>query len=288
MAKTRSPRSAHPPTEITKLLRQIAHRHNMWQVFRDFVAMAALSLSNAADPVQAPKREAEYMQIVSRYTREEAMLMAQAFAELVNALEAGPEDVLGSLYMSLELGDNWKGQFFTPYPVCQMMAGMTMLGARDIIAKNGFVRVSDPCVGGGAMLIAAAHALMDAGINYQHHMHAEARDVDLTAVHMAYVQLSLLHVPAIVVHGNTLTLETHSTWRTLAHTMGFWETKLKRQAATQQMHEIAELLGFDAPPAASVQPSQASAPHPTASEQEPALHPPTVESRNAASQLTLF
>ena len=48
-----------------RILRQIAHRHSLWTVFRDFVAMAALSLSNAADRSQAEPREAEYRQIAS-------------------------------------------------------------------------------------------------------------------------------------------------------------------------------------------------------------------------------
>jgi hypothetical protein len=39
----------------------------------------------------------------------------------------------------------------------------------------------------------------------------------IRAVHMAYIQLSLLHVPAVVVHGNTLSLEEWGYWYTPAH-----------------------------------------------------------------------
>lgn len=45
---------------------------------------------------------------------------------------------------------------------------------------------------------------------------------------MAYVQLSLLHIPAVVYHGNSLTVETWSTWRTPAHVLGFWDVRLRR------------------------------------------------------------
>lgn len=244
MARKHIQRSGHQ-AELVKLLHHIAHRHSLWTVFRDFVAMAALTLSNASDPWQREAREAEYMAIVGRYSRDEANRMAQAFAHVVDGLETGHHDFLGSLFMTMKLGDSWKGQFFTPYEVCLCMAKMNMNDAAGYIDRQGFIRVSDPCVGGGAMIIAAAHALQDKGINYQQCMHAVAQDIDLTAVHMAYIQFSLLHIPAIVVHGNSLVLETRSTWRTLAHMMGHWNSKLERrrliEAATEAEAELVDV-----------------------------------------------
>jgi hypothetical protein len=249
MAKKHPARSGtEHQNDLARLLRQVAHRHNLWAVFRDFVAMAALSLSNVADPAQAKGREAEYMKIVGQYSREEVGQLAQGLAHVVMGLETGHQDFLGSLFMMLELGDAWKGQFFTPYEVSLCMAKVSMTGAQAFIEKHGFVRVSDPCVGGGAMIIAGAHALLDEGINYQQHMHVVAQDLDLTAVHMAYVQFSLLHIPAVVIHGNSLMNETRSTWCTLAHTMGGWGYKLRRLERAQAIAEAAELM-TQAPPA---------------------------------------
>lgn len=234
--------------DLAKVLRQIANRHSLWAVFRDFVAMSALALSNAADPWQRQAREAEYMAIVGRYSREEADLMARAFALVVEGLETGHQDFLGSLFMNLELSDSWKGQFFTPYEVSLLMARMNMHDVHGYIEKNGFVRVSDPCVGGGAMVIAAAHAMLDVGLPYQRHMHAVAQDIDLTAVHMSYIQFTLLHIPAVVVHGDSLSREVRSTWRTLAHTMGRWDSKLeRRRLADAAVLADANLIGPPAP-----------------------------------------
>jgi len=42
------------------------------------------------------------------------------------------------------------------------------------------------------------------------------------------VHCTLLHIPAIIVHGDTLRLKTFSVWRTFAHVMGFWDAKLAR------------------------------------------------------------
>lgn len=218
---------------LVKILRAVGYRHGPWQVFRDFVAMGAIALSNATDLIQQPEREAEYLKIVARYSKVEASELARGFAHVVMALEAGMCDFLGALYMRLELGDAWKGQYFTPYEVCRLMAAVT-LGeqASQEVEKKGFVTVCDPCVGGGAMVIAAAHALLDAKINYQQHMHAVAVDIDMVSVHMAYIQLSLLHIPAVIYHGNSLSLEVWSVWRTPAHTLGFWDAKLHRTEAS--------------------------------------------------------
>lgn len=227
----RKPLSLHcdHQKELAKLLRELAYRHGLWQVWKDFVALSALSISNAVDRRQWTAREDEYLKIVGRYTKEEAEGMAQGLALVTLGLEVGMSDFLGSLFMALELGDAWKGQFFTPYEISRLMASMTMgdKGGPEI-QERGFVTVSDPCIGGGAMVIAAAHALLDQGINYQQCMHAVACDIDIVAVHMAYIQCSLLHIPAVIYHSNSLTLKVWSEWKTPAHVLGFWDAKLNR------------------------------------------------------------
>jgi hypothetical protein len=57
-----------------------------------------------------------------------------------------------------------------------------------------------------------------------------AVDVDEKAAHMAYIQLSLLGVPAIVIHGNTLSLQEWSHWYTPAHIFAGWSMKLRARA----------------------------------------------------------
>jgi len=141
-----------------------------------------------------------------------------------------------------------------------MMANMTIADCEDLkerIASRGFVTAQEPAVGSGAMVIALAEAMLDAGINYQQHLHVTAIDVDPKCVHMAYLQLSLLHIPAIIVHGNTLSLEEYGRWYTPAHIMGGWTWKLRRQAAIERAFEI-----IAAPPKVEAAPAEA-APEPT-------------------------
>lgn len=228
--------------DLAALLRGLSHRHSLWQVWRDFVECSALAISNAVDHQQAKAREAQYLQTIGRYSLEEAQQLSQALAHVVLGLEAGHADFLGSLFMQLELGNNWTGQFFTPYEVARLMGQMTLLDAREKLQAEGFITVSDPCVGGGAMVIAAAHALLDMGINYQRCMHVTAQDIDITAVHMAYIQMSLLHIPGMVIHGNSLAVEERSHWLTPAHVMGGWGAKLARRSRPAGGFEVPELV----------------------------------------------
>jgi len=149
-------------------------------------------------------------------------------ALVIQSLDGGLRDCLGELFMALELGDHWKGQFFTPYCVALLMASMTLHDLPAKVDARGFVTVCEPAAGSGSMLIALAEAAHAQGINHQRSMHATAVDVDATAVHMAYVQLSLLHMPALVIHGNTITATEWEHWATPAHVMGGWDRRLRQ------------------------------------------------------------
>jgi hypothetical protein len=234
---------ARPPPdhqkELLKLFGALAYRHTAWQVFTDFAEAAAISISNAVDWPQRDKREQRYMEIVRRYKSDELAAFPKMLAELTLALEEEPFDVMGRTFHDLELHNKWSGQFFSPYPLCRMMAKMTLgdeEGLRARIAERGFVTAQEPACGSGAMVIALAHEMKNAGINYQQHLHVTAVDVDPKCVHMAYVQFALLHIPAVIIHGNTLSLEEFGRWYTPAHIVGGWDWKLHREP--NGAHEI--------------------------------------------------
>ena len=212
---------------LIKLIEANGRTHGHWQVFRDFVELSAIAISNAVDLARREAREARYLEIVGKYERQEVERFPHMLGELVAELECGPADVLGQVFMEMDMGSKWHGQFFTPYHLCRVMAGMMVDDhMRSLIDARGFIRANEPACGGGAMVIALAEEMHAAKINYQQHLHVVAQDLDLKAVHMAYVQLSLLHIPAVVIHGNTLALEERSHWLTPAHIMGGWEWRI--------------------------------------------------------------
>lgn len=220
-------------TAFVNLVKENSRSSHPYTVFRDFCELAALSFSNAVDRAQFEAREARYLQIIKGYKADEVARFPEMLACLTLSLEEGMHDCLGQLFMALELGNSGAGQFFTPYHVSALMAKMLCGDAGRICKERGFVRVMEPAVGAGGMVIATAEAFAE-GINYQQAMHATCIDIDATAVYMAYIQLSLLHIPAIVVHGNALSNEQWGYWFTPAHVLGFWNAKLKRDASGKQ------------------------------------------------------
>lgn len=226
-------------TDLVKLIVGLSHRHGAWQVFSDFAEMGATAISNAIDLAQREKREARYMEIVKRYKPDELAKFPEMLVLLTLALDEEMDDVLGRTFHDLELHNKYAGQFFSPYPICRMMAKMTLAdNVQARIEERGFVTAMEPAVGSGAMVIALAHEMKDAGINYQRHLHVTAVDVDPKCVHMAYLQFSLLHIPAIIIHGNALSLEEYGHWHTPAHIMGGRNAKLRRSIDPSQRHEI--------------------------------------------------
>lgn len=192
--------------EFMNIFHELCYSRQPWEVWSDVVTMMACSIANAADRTEGrhEKREKEYAECLKRVGSVEKP--AQLFAAVVNALEENPEqDFLGQMYMGLNLGNHWQGQFFTPYNVCRMMAEINFGdGAKAEAESKGYLSVCDPCVGAGAMLIAAANAMRRADINYQTSAVFVGQDVDRVVALMAYIQLSLLGCPGYIIVGDSL------------------------------------------------------------------------------------
>lgn len=203
--------------------------HRPRAVFTDFVEVYAVALANVF--LASEELDERYRRIMAKYKESDRVLFPRLHAQLVCALTDYPSDVLGQLYMEMDASSSKLGQFFTPQSITDLLARLSVPNVQQLhrtLAEVGFINSHEPAAGGGALVIAQAFHLLDLGINYQQYYHALAIDIDLTAVHMAYLQLSLLHIPATVVHGNALTLEEHSRWYTPAFYMGAFGPKLRR------------------------------------------------------------
>lgn len=230
--------------EIIKILQGLSYRHDLWRTFSDSMEMLALALSNRADPTHYAEREARYLAIAESYTKEELTQVSHILSLLAMAFEESFDDCLGQIFMELDLGNAHKGQFFTPYSMSKLMALVTLDdGAHKAIEAKGHFTLSEPSVGSGGMVIAICEALRDQGVNYQQACHATCIDVDIKAVHMAYIQLSIIGLPAVVIHGNTLLMTEQSRWYTPFHVLGNWEARLRTRTS--------------APPAPTEQPQPA-------------------------------
>ncbi|MER0532778.1 N-6 DNA methylase [Pseudomonas aeruginosa] len=261
-AKTEASSPAEHRKNLIRLLNANSHRHHLWDVFADFCEMGALAMSNSVDLAQRNERENRYLNVIKKYEPSEVHRFPQMLAELTMAMEYGPDDVLGQVFGELELGNSARGQFFTPYPICKLMASQLIGDGVDLrkrLDERGFITVNEPASGAGAMVIAIAEALRDEGFNYQRCLHVTAQDVDSRAVHMTYLQLSLLHIPAILILGNTLALEERQLWYTPAHVLGLWSARLNRSQAVAS--EIMESPAENAKPIMYQDPAPAPIPH---------------------------
>ncbi|WP_405749248.1 N-6 DNA methylase [Streptomyces sp. NBC_01411] len=216
--------------EIGKLLAASTGAKRMSEVFDNFVEMAALALRNAVD-VRGSEcwnaRERQYLQIADGYSRTDLDRFAHALALVTMELEHDPCDVLGRLYMELELGNERLGQFYTPYDIARLMAEMQIDSVVEQVHRDGFAKVYEPSCGAGAFVVALSQAMLGRGLNPQTQLHVTAEDIAPQAMHMIYVHLTLLHIPAVVRRCNVLTLETFDAWPTPAHVLGGWGRKLR-------------------------------------------------------------
>lgn len=217
------------------------HRHR-YEVFRDFVTMSAIALHNAVRMTQT--LEDEYLAIVKRYNREEVSEICGLLGKLVLIMENDePKDILGSLYMELELGSNHVGQFFTPHEVSKLMA-QTVHGDQLAKLDKSFITLSEPACGAGGMVLAFASVMISYRHNPNQRLWVQCQDIDRTAALMCYLQLSLWHIPAVVLVGDTLAMEVREAFYTPAHYLGYWDSRLREReeeyAAAQPSEAVIE------------------------------------------------
>jgi len=193
--------------EFVKLLKQATSTgHSLWNVWDDFIYMMASAISQVF--VWKQEREDYYLRIIGKYEKKIQEIFPKMFAEIVMAFEEeGCKDILGGLYMELELFNHWKGQYFTPDHVCHLMATLTFNDVADLIEQNGYITVNDPTCGGGAMLIAFAKTCLEHNVDYQRDVLFVGQDIDPVVARMCYISMSLLGMPGYVIVGNTLTAD---------------------------------------------------------------------------------
>lgn len=188
-----------------KIFHELCYSRQPWEVWSDVITMMACSIANAVDRTEKrhESREKEYAECLKRIGSAEKP--AQLLAVIVNALEENPEqDFLGEMYMGLNLGNHWKGQFFTPYSICKMMSQITCGSIDSQIEQQGYISVCDEACGAGATLIAAANTMKKSKYNFQNHVLFVGQDIDRIVGLMCYIQLSLLGCAGYICIGNSL------------------------------------------------------------------------------------
>ena len=213
--------------EIAKILDTI-QGFDTYTVISDFFAMSAIAVRNNVDfGREWQAYEDRYKAIVKKYNKNDLQAFVRALAVfqgwIGQAIEGQIEfrDFAGELYMDSGTSNGKAGQFFTPFSVSSVMAEVDL--DTDRMKKeleedpDKVITIYEPTCGAGGIIVAAIDKLRRANINYSWNVFVDCGDIDQRCVHMTYLTLSLLGVPAVVRRGDALALDYSETWFTPAY-----------------------------------------------------------------------
>ena len=203
----------------------IAHHKHRYEVFKDFVILSAIELHNSTCKLDS--LEQEYIAIVRKYSEAEFKKFCELFVNFLDLIQEKPVDVIGQLYMELELGNNHTGQFFSPPEISQLMAKMVFSGVAEKLETKPFITLSEPACGAGGMVLAFVNEMISQKINPADRLFVQCIDIDRLAALMCYMQLSFWGVPAQIIVGDTLTGKYRENYYTPVFYWHNWDSRLK-------------------------------------------------------------
>lgn len=210
--------------KLNKLTEITRGRIDRIKVFSDFLELSAIRISNRVDPVHYKPRDERAKFLCRTYYETELEEMNKYFNELFRLIQVNCntgicEDILGHVFE--ESGFTRTGQDQTPPDLARLVAKLSM-GNNIVIPKKGFIDLDECACGSGSLVLAAAENMTINGLSYSKQLVVRATDTDPKCVHMAYIQLSLYGIPAVVIHGNTITLEEYARWYTPMYVLDNW------------------------------------------------------------------
>lgn len=180
--------------KFSLILNSLAGKHSLGTTFSDFLELSICALSNQ-------KKEERYLEIISRYSKDEALIFSEAFASMIiemGDMYNGWQDPLGAYFEEfITRGHN--GQFFTPNTITDFMAQI------NLDKDSSGQRIIDPACGSGRTLLSAAK---HAGPNN----YFFAADVDRNCAMMSAINLCLHGLKGEVAWMNSLSNQFFGGW----------------------------------------------------------------------------
>ncbi len=132
---------------------------------------------------------------LDRYTREQGEEFGRLLGLYVKAVEEQPfVDILGDIFMRLDVNSVRAGQYFSPWPIAEMMARMQFdpEAFKRTVEEKGELTVCDPAVGSGIMLLAFASVVHQTfGRWGTDRLRLYGQDIDIRCVNMCRIQLRM-------------------------------------------------------------------------------------------------
>lgn len=181
--------------EFIKLLNFNRDKYRAEKVFKDFISLFAISLSNK---ICFNKENCDmYEKIYQSYEKTEQYIFYALSAEMTRLFcnEKEPYDVLGEIYQEitnksyLKLINNNRVQ----------EVGRKLQGIININKKTNNGKIIEMNCGSGAMILAYASTLKIFKLNYKYDLEVTAIDTDIYNIFMTYIQLYFFEIAAVVV-----------------------------------------------------------------------------------------
>lgn len=180
-------------------------RRMMLDVFADFCRAFALAIESPFTTGAVHEDiEREYAGIIARNGKDCQDAFAHCAYCTTESLEEKRVEFLGTIHEKIGAANKANGQFFTPPDVANVCARICTEGV-DYKPGNP-VRIYDPACGACVMLIAEAESMRNRNIA-QRDIVVVGGDIDIRALDMGYIELSLLGYAACMKHENALTCE---------------------------------------------------------------------------------
>jgi hypothetical protein len=164
-----------------------SHEHS-YDLYRNWLEGVWAFLEAWRDP-------AGFRTCLDRYSREQGEEFGRLLVMYTKAVEEHPfRDILGELFMRLDVNSARSGQFFTPFSIAEMMAQINFdkEGFKRLVEEKGEVTVCDPAVGSGVLLLAFAKIVNDTfGRWGTDQLRLYGQDIDVRCVNMCRIQLRM-------------------------------------------------------------------------------------------------
>jgi hypothetical protein len=121
--------------QLEKVLQPLYYTGTAWRVWDDFLEMVWISLRSLPEHLKSamehgrlaedsPDVQQKFADWTDKYKQKGMERFSEGFAILLNSATEGYGDVLGATYELMSMANKWAGQYFTPLPICAMMAKM--------------------------------------------------------------------------------------------------------------------------------------------------------------------
>ena len=178
------------------LLNFSKEKYTTEKVFKDFISLFAISLSNKV--VFNKKNSDKYEEIYQSYEKKEQPYFYALSTELTRIFcnEKEPYDVLGDIYQKITKS-NYLKLLNNNSPLQEV--GKKLQGIININKKTNNGNMIEVNCGSGAMILAYASTLKMFKLDYKKDLQVTAIDTDIINVFMTYIQMWFFDIAATVI-----------------------------------------------------------------------------------------